>query len=131
MTPDIPNLPPPARGSWTALIVAAAMVFSVAIAAAQQPGNFNPTDETPEDLPAGEGRDETFYTCTACHGFKLVSAQGMTRGQWDDSLDWMTKRHGMNKLEGDDRKLILDYLETHFPPSAPAGGRGAPNPFLK
>ncbi|MET0866463.1 MAG: hypothetical protein ABWY35_00080, partial [Pseudorhodoplanes sp.] len=57
--------------------------------------------------------------------------QGMTRAQWDDSLNWMTTRHGMNPLQGADRKLILDYLETHFPPATRAGGRDSSNPFLK
>ena len=113
------------RFVFGALIVAAAAVPSLA----QAPRNFTPTDESPEDLPAGAGRDETFYTCTACHGFKLVAQQGMTRAQWDDSLSWMTARHGMNKLEGADRDLILDYLETHYPPAT--RGRGSPNPFLK
>jgi hypothetical protein len=99
----------------------------VAFAQVQQPRTFTPTDESPEDLPAGPGREETFYSCTACHGFKLVSQQGMTRDQWDDSLNWMTARHGMNRIEGDDRKLILDYLAQHYPPAT----RGSPNPFLK
>ena len=52
-----------------------------------QPHTFTPTDETPEDLPAGDGREETFYACTACHGFKIVAQQGLTRTQWDDSLN--------------------------------------------
>jgi hypothetical protein len=75
------------------------------------------------------GREETFYACTACHNFKLVAAQGMNRRQWEDSLDWMVSKHGMNPLEGNDRKVVLDYLETAFPPRAPAGG-GWQNPFL-
>lgn len=108
-----------------------AVLVSSEIALAQQPRTFTPTDESPEDLPPGNGREETFYTCTACHGFKIVAQQGMTRAQWDDSLNWMTARHGMSPLQGEDRKLILDYLEAHYPPTAPAGGRGSPNPFLK
>ncbi len=104
---------------------------SVASTFAQTPRTFTPTDEAPEDYPAGDGREETFYACTACHGFKLVAQQGMTRAQWDDSLSWMTTKHGMNALEGDDRKLVLDYLEAHYPPATRAGGRDSPNPFLK
>jgi hypothetical protein len=88
---------------------------------------FTPRDETPEEFPAGAGRDETFYACTACHNFKLVAAQGMTRRQWSDSLDWMTQRHGMPPLDDADRKVVLDYLEATFPPRAPA--RGFQNPF--
>ncbi|MGV3633085.1 MAG: hypothetical protein ACO1NY_01955 [Pseudorhodoplanes sp.] len=110
---------------WVLLLVAA---WQAPLAAnAQQSRTFTPTDESPEDLPAGTGRDETFYSCTPCHGFKIVAQQGMTRAQWDDSLNWMTARHGMNRIEGDDRKLILDYLEQHYPPTT----RGSPNPFLK
>ena len=109
------------------LLVAAAPV-SYSFAQGQQ-RTFTPTDESPEDLPAGHGRDETFYTCTACHGFKIVAQQGLTRTQWDDSLSWMTTKHGMNAVEGDDRKLILDYLEKNYPPRQKPG-RGSPNPFL-
>ena len=43
----------------------------------------------------------------------------------------MTEKHGMPPLEGNDRKVVLDYLEASFPPRAPAQGRGSPNPFLR
>jgi hypothetical protein len=98
---------------------------------AQSAKSFTPRDENPEDLPAGPGRDETFYTCTACHGFKLVAQQGMARWQWEDSIELMVTKHGMNKLEGDDRKLVLDYLEKTYPPTASPRGRESPNPFLR
>ena len=114
-------------------LAAGLALAAIALAAGDtraQPAQFTPRDETPEEFPAGPGRDDAFYACTACHGFKLVAQQGMTRDQWDDSLNWMTTRHGMNRIEGDDRKLILDYLEQHYPPTTRAG-RGSPNPFLK
>jgi hypothetical protein len=90
---------------------------------------FVPRDENPEDFPAGAGRDDTFYACTACHNFKLVPQQGMTRRQWEDSLQWMTDRHGMSPLPAKDQKVVLDYLEATFPPRAPAGRGGFQNPF--
>ncbi|HWV55008.1 hypothetical protein [Pseudorhodoplanes sp.] len=114
-----------ARRFICALTLASICVAPLSVEAQQQ-RIFAPTDEKPEDLPAGPGREETFYSCTPCHGFKIVAQQGMTRAQWDDSLNWMTARHGMNRIEGDDRKLILDYLERHYPPTQ----RGSPNPFL-
>lgn len=124
-----------ARRPSTARLCAGALAFAVFALLApagvlSQAQTFTPRDETPEEFPAGAGRDETFYTCTACHNFKLVAQQGMNRRQWDDSLIWMTEKHGMTKLEGDERKLVLDYLEASFPPRAPAQGRGSPNPFL-
>lgn len=95
---------------------------------AQQPA-FTPRDETPEEFAAGAGRDETFYSCTACHNFKLVAQQGMNRRQWDDTIMLMTQRHGMPPLDDKDREVVLNYLEAAYPPRAPAGG-GWQNPFL-
>lgn len=108
-------------------VLLAAVMVAAASPRAQQ---FTPRDESPDEFPAGSGRDETFYACTPCHNFKLVAAQGMTRRQWDDSVTWMTQRHGMPALEGNDRTVVLDYLERTYPPRAPAAGRGSPNPFL-
>ncbi len=81
-----------------------------------------------EDFPPGKGREETANMCAACHSGRIVSQQGMTRAQWDETLDVMTERHKMPKLEGDERALILDYLAAAFPARRQ---RGAPNPFLK
>ena len=105
------------------------IVLAVAAPAAAAAQVFTPRDESPADYPAGPGRDQTFYTCTPCHGFKLVAAQGQARGQWEDTLDFMTTRHNMPKLEGNDRKIVLDYLEAAFPPRRTPGGWQ--NPFLK
>ena len=73
---------------------------------------------SPEDYPAGAGREQTFYACTPCHGFKIVAQQGQTRRQWDDTLDWMTQRHSMPRPSDNERKIVLDYLEAAFPPRA-------------
>jgi hypothetical protein len=90
---------------------------------------FTPGGETPEDFPAGAGRDDTFYACTACHNFKLVAAQGMTRAQWEDSLNLMVRRHNMPPLDEKDRATVLGYLEATYPPRT--GGRSWQNPFSK
>jgi mono/diheme cytochrome c family protein len=97
---------------------------------AQGPAStFTPQDERIEDLPTGAGRDETFGMCTACHGYRLVSNQGMTREKWDETLTWMTERHNMPDIQGADRDVILDYLATHHPPKAPSRAGGFKNPF--
>lgn len=101
------------------------------IAPALAQNAFTPRDESPEEFVAGPGRDETFYTCTACHGFKLVAAQGLTRAQWDDSINLMIRRHGMPALDDKDRATVLNYLEAAYPPRAPAGRGGWQNPFAK
>lgn len=112
------------------LIVGGALAAGIALStAAAQTQTFNPRDENPEEFPAGAGRDETFYTCTACHNFKLVAQQGMSRRQWDDTLHWMTERHNMPKLEGQERETILKYLEATYGPNAGAAPGGWKNPF--
>jgi hypothetical protein len=84
--------------------------------------------EEPAVFPAGEHRDEVFYFCTACHSSRLVRNQAMTRERWDVTLTWMTERHNMPPLEGDDRERFLDYLTQAFGPSA---GTAPPRaPFL-
>jgi len=92
---------------------------------------FTPRDENPEEFAAGPGRDETFYTCTACHGFKLVAQQGMTRAQWEDSINLMIRRHNMPALDDKDRAVVLGYLEAAYPPRSPAARGGWQNPFAK
>ena len=109
------------RFAWLAV----AGMLLIAPAMAQK--GFTPGDERPEEFAAGAGRNETFYACTACHGFKIVAQQGQSRRQWDETLDWMTQRHNMPRLGNNDRKIVLDYLEASFPPrTAP---RGFQNPF--
>jgi hypothetical protein len=112
-----------------ALMISALAVAMLATASSAQT-TFTPREETPEEYPAGPGRDDTFYACTACHAFRLVAQQGMDRRQWEESIDLMTTRHGMPKLEGDDRKVVLDYLERTYPQRAPAQPGGWQNPFL-
>ncbi|HWM83537.1 MAG TPA: hypothetical protein VNQ56_15865 [Pseudolabrys sp.] len=103
----------------------AAAVLLVAGAAARA------QDEAPEDYPAGAGRDDTFYACTACHGFKLVAQQGMNRRQWNESIDLMISKHGMPAPEAAERNIILDYLEASFPPRTTPAQGGFRNPFTQ
>lgn len=95
----------------------------------QQPPAFQPQAETPEAWPAGEGRDETFYTCTACHATGLITRIGQTREQWNSVVDLMVAKHGMAAPEPADRAMIVNYLARAFPPRAPAQGSGWRNPF--
>ncbi len=109
-----------------ASFVLAALLISGAASAQTQ---FVPRTEDPSEFPAGPGRDDTFYACTACHNFKLVASQGMTRRQWEESLQWMYDKHKMPVLPPKEREIVLNYLEATFPPRSPAGRGGWQNPF--
>jgi hypothetical protein len=82
--------------------------------------------EQPSVFPDGPYRDEVFYLCTACHSSRLVRNQAMSRERWDATLIWMSERHGMPELEGEDRARFLDYLTAHFGPAAETPQRRAP-----
>ena len=114
------------RRAASAVCLLLTFVLGVTTLNAQQ---FVPRDENPEDYPAGAGRDDTFYACTACHGFKLIAQQGMSRRQWEELIELMVRRHNMPPLSDKDQKVVLDYLEATYPPRAPAAGRGWQNPF--
>ena len=79
-------------------------------------------------LAEGEGRSETFAYCTACHNTALIRRSAFTRDRWDELMDWMVEKHGMNPIEGEFRATIVDYLAQHYGPRA-RGPRGG-NPFL-
>ena len=102
----------------------AASIFAVSA----QPKTFTPREESPEEFAPAPGRDETFYTCTACHNFKLVAQQGMSRRQWDETITLMNEKHNMPKLDDKEREVVLNYLEAAYPPRVQE--RGWQNPFI-
>jgi hypothetical protein len=112
-----------------AAALAAVVVFGLMPAAEglAQTKRVRPAEEGPEQYPEHPNRDDAFYFCTACHSFKIVAAQRMSRDRWDESLTWMVQRHNMPDVQGDDRKKILDYLSTVFPERSQPGGWK--NPF--
>ena len=109
----------------------AAVVLTFAFAGASAFAQQQPTPqaEDPDIYPDGPGRDDAFYACAGCHAFRLVASQGLSRERWDETISYMTERHGMPKLEGKDRELILNYLAKTYPPKQEP--RGFQNPFLK
>jgi cytochrome c553 len=113
----------------TVLVILALTAAVVPAPALAQAPAFTPSAESPADYPAGPGRDQTFVSCTPCHGFKIVAQQGQSRRQWEDTLEFMSQRHNMPRLEGNDRKVVLDYLEASFPPRT--SPRGFQNPFQR
>jgi hypothetical protein len=80
-----------------------------------------------EDLPEGPGRETVFYTCTACHGVRIITQQGLSAERWDVTIDFMVERHGMPAPTDGTRREIADYLAAHFP----SRQKGYTNPFLK
>jgi hypothetical protein len=103
------------------------MLGGVLLAAPALAQSVAPSD--PADYPDAPGREETVNFCGACHSFRLVAAQGMTRAQWDESVKWMVQRHNMPQLDKAELDVMLDYLAAAFPPKATGGRPGWSNPF--
>lgn len=79
-------------------------------------------------LPPGEGREETFAICGACHSLRLVTQQGLDAERWDALMDWMTEKQGMPELPQTERERIVSYLARHFGPES--RGRQATDPMM-
>ena len=107
-------------------IVAALIALPAVWANASAQGKAEP-EEAPEQYPDHPNRDDTFYFCTACHGFKIIAQQGMSRERWNDTIDFMVNRHNMVDVQGEQREQMLDYLSTAFPERRAPGGWK--NPF--
>ena len=108
-----------------AALVAALLVPVLDVSA--QSKRERPPEEAPEQYPAHANRDDTFYFCTACHSFKIIAQQGMSRERWNDTIDYMIERHKMVDVQGEHRDQMLDYLSTAFPERRAPGGWK--NPF--
>jgi hypothetical protein len=106
-------------GHWFTLVALTGLALAGA-AAGQE------LAEEPSVFPDGPYRDEVFYLCTACHSSRLVRNQAMSRARWDETLTWMSQRHGMPELDGEERARFLDYLSAHFGPAAESEQGRAP-----
>jgi hypothetical protein len=111
-----------------ALLACLLLLAATATPGLAQPPAFTPQVEDVNELPPGPGRDDAFYSCTACHAFKLVAQQGLSRAQWDETIELMIVKHNMPPLDEKQRKAVLEYLATTYPPRRGPGGWQ--NPFL-
>ena len=82
---------------------------------AAQPAANEDEDEY-QGLPPGDGRDEVFGLCGACHSLKLVTQQGLSRQRWDEVLVYMVEEQEMPELDRETNDLVLDYLTKFYGP---------------
>ncbi len=67
-----------------------------------------------DGLPPGNGRKEVRALCSSCHSLQVVVQQGLDARRWDALMDWMVNEEGMTDLDSGTRRLIVNYLATHF-----------------
>lgn|GEM_PF-2372925 len=79
----------------------------------QAPAGYASEDEW-LGLPEGNGREEVFYSCQACHSLMTVTQQGLNRESWKETLVWMIEEQGMAEPDEEEWGPILDYLSTFY-----------------
>ena len=65
-------------------------------------------------LPDGEGVEETYYQCVACHSTEIIKQQRVTDQRWDELWIWMVEDQGMFEPDDETKQIILTYLKTHL-----------------
>ena len=54
--------------------------------------------------------------CTVCHSARTFAGRGYTRKVWLEQIRWMQESQGLWEFDEKTEKIILDYLETYYPP---------------
>lgn len=65
-------------------------------------------------LAPGEGQEDVYYNCQACHSLTIVRRSDFSRRVWNEVLDWMVETHGMYELPEDERQRVVDYLVANY-----------------
>lgn len=100
-------------GTMTAFFAGA---LAIAAVAGSDTNTTTEVEEEPEFgiLFVAEGVEATYYSCSGCHSERIIAQQGLTRGGWEEILEWMVDEQGMGELDDEDTKDILDYLSAHY-----------------
>lgn len=85
--------------------------------------NFGPHDASPSEppLPPGPGAGRVRRACLGCHDTSIIMQQQLDRREWTRLLNKMI-RWGA-PVRPAEREAILNYLATHFSPSAKAANK--------
>ncbi len=100
-------------GLMAAILVGWGGLFPAAQAAGEGKSQGVEEDEW-AGLPPGPGREEVFFLCQACHSLALVKQQGLSKGDWDETITWMVEEQEMEPPESDERTLLVAYLAAHY-----------------
>lgn len=80
-------------------------------------------------LKPGTGRELVLVTCLPCHSTAIVAANHLSRDRWNELINQMQTKNGMQKINADTQKKILDYLETAQRPDDAGLNAGKETPW--
>lgn len=105
-------------GGFVATLFAAVVAFGWGFSAPTAAQQYDPNDDW-QGLPEGDGREQVFYNCVACHSMGTIMQQRLSRRWWVITIEKMIDEMGMLEPPEEEGELILDYLEMHFGPDSP------------
>lgn len=80
-------------------------------------------------LKPGPGRELVLANCLPCHSTAIVVANHLSRDRWNELINQMQTRNGMQKINATTQKKILDYLETAQRPDDAGLNAGKETPW--
>ncbi len=100
--------------SCAGLLLALGVGFAVGLPGTTLAQDTAPAAQEFGGLPPGEGREEVYGLCSACHSLMIVKQQRLSRKAWQDTLKWMTETQGMPQLPPETLERITNYLAEHY-----------------
>jgi len=67
-------------------------------------------------LIVAPGFEAVKKTCTVCHAPMLITQNKADRDGWLEMIRWMQKNQGLQQLEPELERTILDYLAANYGP---------------
>ena len=111
----------PRRLSCLLLPVVLWLLWLPPLAAEEAPLEGDEAAEQPEIDPetgmiVARGFETAKNNCTVCHSARTFINRGYTREVWLEQIRWMQDTQGLWEFDPETEELILDYLETNYPP---------------
>ncbi len=94
-----------------------AFLLALAVTAAAVPSR---AQQDPNPLPAGEGRDVVFATCSQCHSLTAITQLREGKAAWRHQIYDMIERGA--QVAPSEIDTMVNYLATHFGPGIPFPG---------
>jgi cytochrome c len=94
-----------------------AFMLVAAVTAASVPSR---AQQDPNPLPAGEGRDIVFATCSQCHSLSAITQLREGKAAWRHQIYDMIERGA--QVAPSEIDTMVTYLATHFGPGIPFPG---------
>jgi quercetin dioxygenase-like cupin family protein/cytochrome c5 len=112
-----------------AVLLASAVALALVSAIRPTPASAAPTPapqakKWADQMPDGDGKKLITAKCQLCHTLERVVTSHRTKDDWDAVISLMVEQGA--DLSDDEKKTVVDYLATNYPPKGAGGAAAAP-----